>query len=194
MSDMETSAKEGELIRFVDQLSMLVSSRVLSNELAMEVSHKLDRRLFLPAGGFGNWAIGGGGSVLGLANGSGLQGLKKTDGDCCKMGDCMRGSAAKSRALVYGIAIWEAEGARAPIVDGRYSGLRIGHEMPACSKMSVPISIIQKVEMISVEAMVHCSHLLGHVGTRSTPPRSLHQGQARQDYQSCGSAVPITAP
>lgn len=88
---MPISPVDIELLRFVDQVPMLMSSPLLPNELK-ESSHIPARPFPLtPDGGFGNFENGGG-CVVGLGYGSGFPDVGNVLLDFCKRGECLRAS------------------------------------------------------------------------------------------------------
>lgn len=132
------SLVEPEVVLFVDQVSMLTSSAQSPTELKAS-SHIPERPLLLkPGGGFEKYEIDGK-CALDRRLGKGFCDLARLDAEYCEIGDCMCMSPEKGRALGVQegvgdvcdrcVARWSAL--------GRYRGFRIGHEIPACSKMSV---------------------------------------------------------
>jgi hypothetical protein len=138
-SPIKTSAFGLDVVRWVEYESRLIVSRNEPNESSHMPVRPKPRA---PGGGFGKYEKGGG-CEFGLCSGSALRGLGKVDAVTCDSGDLI---VVSSRAVGRGFANIEdasgiGEGVESlPCESGRYRGLRIGHEMPACSSMSENVS------------------------------------------------------
>jgi hypothetical protein len=136
-SPMNMSPLGFDAVRRVDHESRLTLSLWSRNE-PNESSHISVRSMFrVRGGGFGKCGKGGG-CEFGLCSGSGLRGLGKVETEACD-GDRMLTS---SWPLLQGFTNPEDGPVDSEAVkvrscaSARYSGLRIGHEMPACSSTS----------------------------------------------------------
>lgn len=123
----------------VDQVSMLTSSAGSTSELRLS-SIMPGRPLCLkPESGFANCEIEGR-CALERRLGNEFCDLAKSDAEACEIGDCMLISPGKVRA--FGVQDFVGDVCDICVVRsstlGRYRGFRMGHEMPACSKTSVP--------------------------------------------------------
>jgi hypothetical protein len=135
---MAISLVEPGVVLLVDQVSMLTSPAESPSELRLS-SHIPTRLLFLePGGGFAKCEMDGR-CALERRSGNEFCDLANAEAGACDIGDCISTSPGKGRTLgvqEVGGDVCDRCVARSSAL-GRYRGLRIGHEIPACSRMSV---------------------------------------------------------
>lgn len=111
MSGIEASVFDVDVDCFVDQVSMLTSSKEFPNDAVIVWPHGATFIRPLPSiGGLRKCEIWGGGSVLGLANGSGFEGRVNGDVNCVISGDCSWPCESGLRDGVYSQGVCKIEG------------------------------------------------------------------------------------